>query len=251
MNDICVVISLYNEEKLIKDCIVSARKLTSNVIVVDTESTDNTAGVARSMGVKVYSYKKAPIIEPSRNFAIEKADAEWAYILDADERFSQELVDEIKHIIKETNFTHFKGPRLNMFAQKWPMKHGGWWPDPIVRLIKKNSFIKWPKEIHSTPVIKGEMGTLKSPLLHFSQGNLNEMVEKTIRFEDKESLLLYRGNRKASTLTFFRKFLAEFYRRFIRDKGILDGPTGLIASIYQAYSKTVTYLLLYEKSLNN
>ena len=247
-DDICVVISLYNEEDVIEDCIQSAFKLTHNVIVVDTESIDNTVNIAKKIGVSVYSFPRSDIIEPSRNFAIKCAKTRWVYILDADERISDELVKEIQGAIIRDTFTHYSGPRLNIFAQKWPLKHGGWWPDPVIRLLRKDAFEEWPSQIHSSPKIKGEMGYLKSPLLHLSQGNMSEMVEKTVRFEDKESTLLRDAGKSVTTLTFFRKYIAEFYRRAIRDRGLLDGPSGLIASMYQAYSKTITYLMLYEKN---
>src|SRR3989338_665100 len=245
---ICVVISLYNGEKLLHDCIKSARLLTNNVVVIDTESKDNTAGVAKKLGTTVFSYPWDPIIEPSRNFAMKQADADWVYILDADERISPGLADEIKKIIQTTTYTYFSGPRLNMFAEKWPLKHGGWWPDPIIRLIKKSAFVTWPEIIHSTPVIKGEKGELKIPLHHLSQGNLSEMVGKTVRFEDKEAELLSNAGRRANTIIFFRKYIAELYRRLLKKMGILDGVAGLIAGVYQGFSKTITYLLVYEKN---
>jgi len=74
------------------------------------------------------------------------------------------------------------------------------------------------------------------------------MVEKTIIFEDIESSLLFKASKKVKTSTFFRKFLGELYRRLIRSFGFLDGEIGIIESIYQAFSKTITYIYLYEKS---
>lgn len=73
------------------------------------------------------------------------------------------------------------------------------------------------------------------------------MVQKTLIFEDIESELLCKANKPVSTITFFRKFLGELFRRFFANSGFLDGKIGIIESVYQAYSKTITYLLLYEK----
>ena len=73
------------------------------------------------------------------------------------------------------------------------------------------------------------------------------MVEKTLLFEDIESDLLYEANKKVTIFTFFRKFLGELYRRLIKHPGFMDGTVGIIECIYQAYSKTITYLFLYEK----
>ena len=108
-------------------------------------------------------------------------------------------------------------------------------------------FVNWPKRIHSTPQIKGNFGYLKNPLIHYFHGNLTSMVKKTVIFEDIESDLLLKAKKTSGTKTFFRKYLAEFYRRLIKNLGFLDGSFGIIEAIYQAFSKTITYLFLYEK----
>ena len=150
---------------------------------------------------------------------------------------------------KNTNYiSQYKIPRRNIFAgTKW-LRHGGWWPDYQIRLINKKYFIRWPKRIHSPPEIKGKFGFLKNPIIHFFHGDIEKMVEKTIAFENIESDLLYQAGKKANTFTFFRKFIAELWRRLIKKFGFLDGEVGIIESIYQAFSKTITYLFLYEKN---
>ena len=141
-------------------------------------------------------------------------------------------------------FARLSGSK-NIFARiKW-LKHGGWWPDHQIRLINKKYFTSWPKRIHSTPRIKGDFGYLKNPFIHYFHVDLSGMVKKTIIFEDIESDLLYKAGKKSSTLTFCRKFLAELYRRLIKNLGFLDGAFGIIESLYQAFSKTITYLFLY------
>lgn len=248
---ITVVITTYNEQDLIENCLLSARNLTDKIIVVDTESTDNTRSIVKKMGIPLYSFPHKMVVEPSRNYAISLVESGWVFILDADERISEELAHEVLSVIKDDAYSYCKIPRLNIFAGKWRLNYGGWSPDYVIRLIKKASFVNWPDAIHSTPVIDGRVGFLKSPLLHYSQGNLSGMVEKTILFENVESNLLHKARREANTPIFFRKFLAEFYRRAIKNMGLLDGPAGLIASFYQAYSKTITYLMLYEKNFNH
>jgi hypothetical protein len=187
--------------------------------------------------------------------------------LDADERISQELAEEIKSVVSRswsgvsqelvetnltsstnsTNLTFFKIPRQNIFANvKW-LRHGGWWPDYQVRLINKKYFVGWPKRIHSTPKIKGNFGYLKNSLIHYFHGDLNSMVKKTVVFEGIESDLLLKAKKTAGTSTFLRKYFAELYRRLIKNLGFIDGPFGIIEAIYQAFSKTITYLFLYEK----
>ena len=251
MKKISVIIHSLNEEKNISDCINSAKLLTDKIILVDMESTDKTIEITNRLNVPIYNFPKSNYVEPAREFGINKAKTDWVLILDADERITDELAKEIKQLVTnhQSLVTNYKIPRKNIFANiKW-LKHGGWWPDNQIRLINKKFFLNWPKRIHSTPHIKGDFGYLKNPLIHYSHGILTNMVKKTVIFEDIESELLFKAKRKTETSIFFRKYLAELYRRLIKNLGFLDGPFGIIESIYQAFSKTITYLFLYEKQI--
>lgn len=224
--NITVLIYTPKIDKNIKDCVASAKLLTDNIIFV---------------------YPNSLYVETVREPGIREAKTDWVLILDVDERVTKELVAEIGATPeKKAGITHYKIPRKNIFGKKW-LKHGGWWPDMQTRLINKKYFVRWPKRIHSTPYIKGETGYLKNPLLHLFHGELSEMVGKTAVFEDIESNLLFKAGRPASIPIFFRKYFAELWRRLFKGLGFLDGPFGIIESLYQAYSKTITQLFLYEK----
>lgn len=255
MNNITVIIHTFDEEKNIKDCVDSAKLFTNKIILIDMNSADKTIEIAENLKIPVFDFPRSNYVEPAREFGIKKAETDWVLILDADERITAELANEIKSLAmpptttyKLQPTTYYKIPRRNIFAGvKW-LRHGGWWPDYQIRLINKKHFINWPKEIHSTPTIKGGGGYLKNPLIHYFHGDLTSMVKKTIIFENIESELLYKAGKKTTTKTFFRKFLAELCRRMFKNLGFLDGTIGIIESIYQAFSKTITYLLLYEKN---
>lgn len=253
MSSISTIIYTYNEENNIQAAIDSAKLLGKTTIVVDSESTDATVEIAKKNGAIAYVVNHTTYVEPLREFGIKSAQSDWVFILDADERITKELAKEIRHVISnvgnglKTFPTHYKVSRKNIFGKtKW-LKHGGWWPDYQMRLINKKFFKAWPKEIHSAPKIEGGEGTLQEPLIHYFHGDFSSMLQKTSLFEDIESDLLFRANRAVSTLTFFRKFWGELYRRLFRNFGFLDGDIGIIESIYQAFSKTITYLFLYEK----
>lgn len=243
-----VVLTFYNEENHIRACIENARLLTDSIILIDTESTDSSADIARDMGYEVISCPYQKFVEPTRNFAIFHVKTEWFFIIDADERFSPELMKEIAETLPTTEKTHFKITKKNLFAGKWWLRHGGWKSDSAIRCIKTSAFRNWPAEIHSTPEVEGEGGHFQALLDHHIHPTLENMVDKTILYEDMESNLLYNAKKPVSTPLFFRKFFGELYRRLIKHSGYLDGIPGVIESVYQAYSKTVTYLYLYEKS---
>ncbi|MEK7633522.1 MAG: hypothetical protein AAB437_01625, partial [Patescibacteria group bacterium] len=181
MNNITVVIFTPKEDENIKDCIESARLLTQNIILVFPTST---------------------FVETVREAGIKQAKTDWVLILDADERITEELASEIKSLIMSPSTpytlqptTYYQIPRKNIFADvKW-LKYGGWWPDYQIRLINKKYFVNWPKRIHSTPKIKGQIGYLKNPLIHYFHGDLSGMVKKTVIFEDIESDLLYKAGK--------------------------------------------------------
>ncbi|HRN69592.1 MAG TPA: glycosyltransferase family 2 protein [Candidatus Woesebacteria bacterium] len=260
INNITIVIHTHNEEANIEECIVSAKLLTKNVLVIDMQSTDKTVELAKKQDIQVLTFPFSYYVEPARVYGIEHTKTEWVFILDADERITPKLAEEVEQIIIKTKEffkensnsqvsipTYFKVPRQNIFGRKKWLKHGGWWPDYQMRLINKMYFKNWPKEIHSTPIIEGELGYLQNPILHYFHGNLEKMVKKTMVFENIESQLLFEAGRPVTTTTFFRKFFGELYRRLIKNAGFKDGPIGIIESLYQAYSKTITYIYLYEK----
>ncbi len=246
--NITVVIHTYNSGDDIADCIGSARLLTDSIIVIDMDSQDDTISLVKKMNVVCFSFPRSKYVEPARGFGINKAVSDWVFILDSDERMTKELSLEIKKAILTNNCSHYRVPRKNIFGKKKWLRHGGWWPDYQIRLIDKKSFIIWPKEIHSTPKITGNSKNLTQPLVHYFHGQFEEMVKKTLVFEDIESELLFKAARPVTILTFFRKFTAELVRRLVKSAGFLDGQIGIIEGIYQAYSKTITYLFLYEKT---
>jgi glycosyltransferase involved in cell wall biosynthesis len=247
MKTISILIQTHNEERNIEECITSAKLLSNEIIVVDMESTDNTKSIAQKNEAVVVSFPFSHYVEPGRAFGIQQIKSDWVFILDADERIPLDLAEEIKETVSNTEKTYFKVPRKNMFGGiKW-LEHGGWWPDEQMRLIKLSAFESWPTQIHSTPRVKGKMGHLTHSFLHYFHGNIEAMVKKTLVFENIESNLLFEAHKPVNVYTFFRKFFGELFRRLIQRGGFLDGTVGIIESIYQAYSKTITYLLLYEK----
>ncbi len=132
------------------------------------------------------------------------------------------------------------------------MKHGGWWPDYVLRLIRKESFIRWEGELHEQPKIKGAIGKLVNPLIHNSHRSLSEMVEKTNRWSEVEAKLLFKSNHpKMTWWRFFSVAFREFWYRGILKLGFLDGVTGVIEVIYQMYSRMITYAKLWELQITS
>lgn len=239
-----------NEEDDIGDCLRSARLLADEVVFVDMESSDRTKKIAQGLADKVYSHPQTGYVEPARNFGIEKCSGDWVFILDADERITPELAKVLKRKVLQADDSlgAIAVARKNINFGFW-LKKGGWWPDYQVRFIRKKCFIDWPKEIHSFPKINGEVINVDVPFVHLAIKNIEEMLERTIRYSEKEANLLFEAGKKTSFLLMVRRMVGEFWRRGIKNKGLLDGPAGVIQVIYQTFSVFITQARLWEKQI--
>lgn len=234
-----------NSEATIKSAIESLNSLADEIIVLDGDSTDNTSEIARKAGARVVTQKKGGY-SVWRTQGIEEAKGDWLFYLDSDERLSNEISLEISQIIKSNGFSFFASPRKNIILGR-VMTHGGWWPDYVKRLFLKKDLIRWEKDLHEEPVVHGKMGYLKNSIIHYKHDNLTEMVIKTNKWSDIEAKLLQESNHpQMSWWRFFRIMLTELSFRLIRLKGFLDGPEGVIYSLYQMWSKFITYAKLWE-----
>ena len=124
---ISVVISAYNEEQNIKDCIESVVDFANEIIVVDNSSTDKTQEIAKKSGAVIYVQENDPKkIDLQKNFGFEKAKEEWILSLDADERLTPKLAQEItKTLSSDSHTSGYYIPRKNIIFGKW-IKNSIW-----------------------------------------------------------------------------------------------------------------------------
>jgi glycosyltransferase involved in cell wall biosynthesis len=209
--------------------------------------------------IKVYTADLKGSFADWRNEGAKRANGDWLFYVDTDEEVTPELKKEILPVIKNYKLKikncAFAIPRKNILLGK-QMRFGGWWPDYVLRLIKKDSLIAWKGELHEQPEIKGSaswrIGKLKEPLIHTSHRSLTEMVEKTNEWSEIEAKLLYNsGHPQMVWWRFFSVATREFWYRGIIKLGFLDGVTGIIEIIYQMFSRMVTYAKLWELQLKS
>lgn len=238
---ISVIIIARNEERHIRDAISSVAAA-DEVIVVDNNSSDKTAKIAKEAGAKVYSLSGIDF-SYLRNFGREKARSEWLFYIDADERPTSSLVEEITRVVKTSEYAAYTVNRQNyFFGKQWGR------PEKMVRLLRKNALIGWQGSLHESPHIVGKIGKLSGVLNHFTHSDISSMVEKTNEWSEIESRLRYKNNHPdVSWWRFLRIIITSFWQSYIVQGGWKSGTYGLIEAIYQSFSMFITYAKLWEK----
>jgi len=249
---ISVIVLTKNEEPVIADCLDSV-KWVDEIVVVDHGSTDKTLDIVRKFGVK--KIIKAPFdstFSDRRNLGAKNASGVWLLYVDADERVTPELKKEILSLIANrksliTEYVAYAIPRKNIRLTK-VLYHGGWWPDFVLRLIRKDRLIGWEGELHEQPKIDGKIGYLKEAFLHFShRGSFEHKLQNTINWSKIEAQKLYdAGHPPMTILRFISAMWREFYKRMIKYSAWKDGTEGILEAFYQVFSVFITYARLWE-----
>lgn len=246
MTKVSAIILTKNCENLIEECLESIKWI-DEIVVVDDHSTDTTVDIVKK-------HKDVTVVEGEgdfsrkRNLGAKNANGEWLFYIDADERVTPLLKKEIEKTIekKDAKYSAYAIPRRNILLGH-EMHYGGWWPDYVLRLIKKEKLVTWEGKLHEQPKIRGKVGKLKNPLTHITHRSLSEMVAKTNEWSNIEARLLYKsGHPKMAWWRFISVAFREFWYRGVKKMGFLDGTVGVIEIIYQMYSRMITYAKLWE-----
>ena len=272
-NKLSVVLATYNEEKNIGPCIESVKGITDEIVVVDGSSTDKTREIAREYGAKVIRTDNPPIFHINKQKALEAVTFEWVLQLDADERVTQRLAEDIKRVIgmtdeeidayqsilpkrelflrhqklleerdgkigkDEGSYVGFFIPRLNFFLGKF-LRYGGVYPDGVIRLVKRGKAYFPAKSVHEQIVVDGRVGWLSNPLLHMADPNFKRYLQRNSRYIDLLADELKRDKVGKDPVQFFNYYLIKpvwwFLLTQIRHKGILDGWQGIVFSFFSS-----------------
>jgi len=233
-----IVLITHNEETNLKRTLESVSPLVRDghgeIIVVDSESTDRTLEIARSFGARVF-------VEPwkgfaaQKNSAMEKASGDWVLQLDADEPLEPELASEIETALANAQeVSGFWIPRKNFFLGRW-IRHGGFYPDPKLRLIRRGAGKFEEYGAHPTIQVNGPTGRLKHALVHNAYPTLRGYIDHMNSYSSSgATLALEKGNRRFSVINIVvRPKLTFIYNYFIR-LGFLDGREGLLLHLYHS-----------------
>lgn len=243
---ISFIIHTKNEQDHIIACIESCRSIADEILVVDMESTDETRERARKAGAKVVSVRDEGYVEPARQKAIEQAQLDWVFLLDADERITPSLSKYILQYLRHPSHEVVRLARKNIMFGKW-MKHGMLWPDYQVRLFKKGSVV-WPHEIHGQPTFQGDAldfpAVEKYSIVHYHSQSLHQRLQKIEQQAFSERY--YASQKTIESRRVLERINGEFPRRFFEYEGYKDGVHGFINAKLMEYYRFLAFARYWE-----
>ena len=224
---ISAVVLARDEEEDLPACLESLRWADEIVVVVSAESVDRSAEVARR-------YTDRVLVRPwqgfaqSRNWAIEQAAGPWVFMVDADERVTPKLAEEIRDAVARPGSVGYHIPRAFFFCGH-RLRYGGCWPDEVLRLFRWDAGRYVERHVHERFEATGPVGRLKEPLLHYGYRDLDEYFEKFSRYAELAARDLWKSGRRAR----LREWLSPgftFLNRYLFKGGFRDGVPGLVYS---------------------
>lgn len=239
-----VIVLTKNEEDRIKVCLESV-KWADEIIVLDNGSTDKTLQIVKQYTDKVFTFNDLDF-SSLRNKGMQKSSGDWVLYVDSDERVLYPLKEEIEKLVSLPEFSAYAIARRNIVFGK-EVSYGPFWPDWVIRLIKKSDFETWVGKVHEYPKFRGKLGYTQNFLLHLTHRELDQVVTKSLEWSKIDANLRLETNHpKMSGIRFIRILLSEIFNQGIIRKGFFGGTRGVIDSILQSFSMFMTYVRLWQ-----
>lgn len=242
---ISVCLITYNEEKNLPECLDSV-SWADEVVIVDSFSTDNTLEIARQYQAKIIQQPLGSFAE-QKNTAVRNALNEWVLCLDADERVSPQLAQEIKEEISSDN-REWDGYYINrhtFYLGRW-INHGGWYPSYKLILFKKSKGGWGGIDLHTRVFLEGRTKYLKADLWHFTYRDLSHQLRTVDNFS-RIVAQQWQGERKRLRVwsLIFRPPI-KFIETYLYKKGYKDGIPGFIIALVTSFYVFLKYAKYWE-----
>jgi len=220
-----VTVIALNQEANIGPCLASV-SFADEIVVVDTGSTDRTVESARAAGARVVASAWRGFAG-TKNFALDQARGDWVFVLDTDERVPEALREEILAVVRNDGpLNGYRVPRKNYFGGRW-IRRLGWYPDYTLRLSRRGQARFRDREVHEELEVAGSVGTLETPLDHYSYNNLDEYAARQERYARLAAAEMAKtGRRPRPGELAWRPFLT-FLNLYFLKQGFLEGSLGI------------------------
>jgi glycosyltransferase involved in cell wall biosynthesis len=239
-----VILITKNEEANLKDCLESV-SFANEIIVVDSQSSDKTQEIAQSFGAKLEITTDWPGFGPQKNRALNLATQEWVLSIDADERVTPALKEEILKVISwKESANCYAIPRSSWYCGRF-MKHSGWYPDYVDRLFKRGTAKFSDHLVHERLLPEGPVGQLQNHFLHYSFRDFSQVLKKIDAYSTASAEQAYLKGKRSSVGKAVGHGLWAFFRTYVLRLGFLDGAQGLALAISNAEGTYYRYIKIW------
>lgn len=241
---ISAVVLTKNEENNIQGCLESL-KWVDEIVVVDDYSSDGTLKAIQNSKIKIFRRSLKNNFAEQRNYGLEKATGEWVLFVDADERVSPALRQEISNF----QFSIFNGAlfkRRDFFLGRW-LKHGETASVKLLRLARKGSG-EWHRRVHETWEVNPKFGQLKNPILHNPHPTISEFLESINFHTDLHCQVLFEEGKRTNLFEMICYPLGKFFLNYFWCLGFLDGIQGLMMALMMSLHSFLARAKLYAKT---
>lgn len=237
------IISMNEEDNIVR-CLESVKDIASEIIVVDSHSSDKTREIAVQYGAKVYEEDwKGHVAQ--KNSALEKCSQPWVLALDCDEVVSEELKQSIIRVLENPTSDGYEINRRTYYAGKW-INHA-WYPDWKLRLVKRQK-AKWVgTDPHDRLTLEGKIERLSGDLYHYSYKNITDHFKRVVTYAVISADAYIKEGRKANLFELIFNPIYGFFKHYVLKLGFLDGVQGLIISMSNFFYTFLKYALIWEK----
>lgn len=241
---VCII--AFNEEDRIGDCLDSV-SFADEVLVVDSGSTDRTVEIARAKGARVI-VRDWPGYVAQKNFALGQVQTDWALCVDADERVSPRLAEEIRRVVAAGpgEVAGYRMARRTFYLGRW-ITHGGWYPDRKVRLVRRGRARWGGVDPHDRLEAEGPVGTLAGDLLHYTYRDIADHLRSMDRFTSVAAGEYHARGRGGAVAMMILGPPAKFAKMYLLKAGFLDGLPGFVVAVMGSYYVFLKYAKLWER----
>ena len=237
-----IVITLNEADRL--TATLQALQWAQEIIVVDAGSTDGTLAIAHQWATRV-EHRDWSGFGAQKNHALSLASLPWVLSIDADERVTPELAQEIQAFVNQDGDGYLAAnlPRLSRYCGR-DIHHSGWWPDPVCRVFKRGHARFSDDLVHEKIISIGPVWNFQGLLMHDSFQNLDQVLHKLNQYSREGALNLQRKGKKSGLGKAIGHGLWAFFRTYVLRRGFLDGREGFILAVSNAEGTYYRYLKL-------
>ncbi|HJV84332.1 MAG TPA: glycosyltransferase family 2 protein [Noviherbaspirillum sp.] len=242
-NLLSVIIITKNEAANLQACLDSVN-FADEIVVVDSGSTDGTVDIARKAGAVVIE-TDWPGFGPQKNRALDAATGEWVLSIDADERITPELADEIRTVIRNPSADAYDISRRSWYCGRF-IEHSGWTPDYVTRLFRRGTARFSDHIVHERLLPSGTVKHLNGLMLHYSFLDFSQVLQKVDSYSTLSARQAYEKGRRATVLDALLHGFWAFIRTYFFRLGLLDGAHGLALAVSNAEGSYYRYLKIWQ-----